>query len=101
MQDNGLQPERTFLSIERSLFSYLMINFTIFKILIMKSFAFFYIAILIILVINLYYFIVLIHFKTVTTLKIEKTNPLMHRLILLSSGGFTIILALLFTYIMY
>ncbi|TCB50177.1 DUF202 domain-containing protein [Acinetobacter sp. ANC 4779] len=99
MQDNGLQPERTFLSLERSLFSYIIINFTFFKILMSKPSSLFYIAVFIALVINFYYLTILINFKKITTLSSKSKNSLLHRFILLSSGVFTIILAILSVYI--
>ncbi|OAL76810.1 hypothetical protein AY606_12125 [Acinetobacter sp. SFB] len=99
MQDNGLQPERTFLSLERSLFSYIIINFTFFKILMSKPSSLFYIAVFIALVINFYYLTILINFKKITTLSSKCKNSLLHRFILLSSSVFTIILAILSVYI--
>jgi len=101
MQDNGLQPERTFLSLERSLFSYIIINFTFFKILMSKPSALFYIPIFIALIINFYYFTLLINFKKITTLDTKSKNSFIHRLLLLSSGIFTIILALFAICIIY
>ncbi|MDH1531851.1 DUF202 domain-containing protein [Acinetobacter johnsonii] len=101
MQDNGLQPERTFLSLERSLFSYIIINFTFFKILISKPSTLFYIAIFVALIINFYYFTMLINFKKITTLSTEIKNSFIHRLLLLSSGVFTIILAIFAMHIIY
>jgi len=101
MQDNGLQPERTFLSLERSLFSYIIINFTFFKILMSKPSALFYIAIFIALIINFYYFTILINFKKITTLSTKSKNLFIHRLLLLSSGIFTIILAIFAICIIY
>lgn len=101
MQDNGLQPERTFLSLERSLFSYIIINFTFFKILMSKPSSLFYIAIFIALVINFYYLTILINFKKITTLGTKSKNSFIHRLLLLSSGIFTIILAIFAICIIY
>ncbi len=93
MKDNGLQPERTFLSLERSLFSYIAINFTFFKIFIIQPSALLYVNIFIALIINFYYFNMLINFKKINTLGTKFKNPFIHRLLLLSSGIFTIILA--------
>jgi len=101
MQDNGLQPERTFLSLERSLFSYIIINFTFFKILMSKPSALFYIPIFVALIINFYYFTMLVNFKKITTLGTKSRNSFIHRLLLLSSGIFTIILAIFAIYIIY
>lgn len=92
MKDNGLQPERSFLSLERSFFSYIIINFTFLKILINKSFSFFYISIFLMTIINFYYITILINFKKNTTLR-KKRNSLTYRLILLSSCVFNIILS--------
>lgn len=100
MQDLGLQPERTVLSIERSLFSYLIINFTLFKLLINKPSAFFYMAVFTAFMISLYYGLVLINFKKLTTLHMQRNNAITHRLILLSSAIFTIILAISIFYMM-
>ena len=101
MQDNGLQPERTFLSLERSLFSYIIINFTFFKILMSKPSTLFYISIFIALIINFYYFTMLINFKKITTLGTKSRNSFIHRFLLLSSGIFTIILAIFAICIIY
>jgi hypothetical protein len=101
MQDNGLQPERTFLSLERSLFSYLVINFTFFKILMSQPSALFFINIFISLIINFYCFTMLINFKKITTLGTKSKNPFIHHLLLLSSGIFTIILAIFAMHIIY
>ncbi|PJI28581.1 DUF202 domain-containing protein [Acinetobacter pseudolwoffii] len=101
MQDSGLQPERTFLSIERSLFSYIIVNFTFFKYLINKPYYFFYISIFITTAICLYYFVLLINFNKIKTLRTDNKNLITYRLILLSSAIFTIILAIAAIFIIY
>jgi len=101
MQDSGLQPERTFLSIERSLFSYIIVNFTFFKYLINKPYYFFYISIFITTAICLYYFVLLINFNKIKTLRTDNKNLITYRLILLSSAIFTIILVIAAIFIIY
>lgn len=92
--DNGLQPERTFLSLERSFFSYLLVNFTLFKVFLNSTKPLFIISVFIIILVNIHYLSVLSNFREV--IQLQKNRAFKHRVILLSSALINILLALFF-----
>lgn len=99
MHDPGLQPERTLLSIERTLFSYLIVIFTLFKVFINAPAVFHYLSFFVFLAITTYYIFILLDFKNLISLKPRST--FLHRILLLSSSIFTIILAIFSINIIY